>query len=248
MAISEACKFEIKGEVDGMLERGQVETKSAAFDAMVEFYRQIGIEISKKTIETKYYRATPSNEGNEETPTETTPCSDGQEKSDGQPRPLCKCGAQVEKGRTKKDGTVNYFDQCRSCRRKAKAEAAAPQEDDEPKDLCGLAILNQDTNTYTCEKRKKPWDIFAKTYPCDKCKHFVKRDDEAEPVQPHKITKAPTQQPHKTKKEDIVSEDFEKAYQAFYWQVQNAKLEKWANTSREACLKMLGWINDLIRI
>jgi hypothetical protein len=74
MAISEACKWEIKEEVDQMVDRGDAATKSEAFDAMVEFYRTIGIEIKKKTIETKYYRASarPSNEGNTETPTATS--------------------------------------------------------------------------------------------------------------------------------------------------------------------------------
>ena len=65
MAISEACKFEIKDEVTGMIERGDVATKSEAFDKMVEFYQSIGIEIKKKTVENKYYRAQkPSKEGN----------------------------------------------------------------------------------------------------------------------------------------------------------------------------------------
>lgn len=49
-------------------------------------------------------------------------------------------------------------------------------------------------------------------------------------------------------KGDIVSEDFEKAYEAFYRQVQNAKLEKWANTSKKTCSKMVKWINDLIEV
>lgn len=48
------------------------------------------------------------------------------------------------------------------------------------------------------------------------------------------------------RKEDIVSEDFKAAYEAFYRQVQSAKLDKWEGTSREACLQMLKWINDLI--
>jgi len=72
MAISEACKFEIKEEVDGMIDRGDVPTKSAAFDAMVDFYRTIGIEIKKKTIEKKYERASkPTNVGREENQTKT---------------------------------------------------------------------------------------------------------------------------------------------------------------------------------
>jgi polyhydroxyalkanoate synthesis regulator phasin len=70
MAISEACKWEIKEEVDQMVDRGDAATKSEAFDAMVEFYRTIGIEIKKGTVERKYYRAnTLTNVSNEETPT-----------------------------------------------------------------------------------------------------------------------------------------------------------------------------------
>jgi len=52
----------------------------------------------------------------------------------------------------------------------------------------------------------------------------------------------------KIRKEHIVNEEVRKAYDAFYWQVQNAKLEKWAHTSKQACLQMVEWINDLIEI
>jgi len=50
------------------------------------------------------------------------------------------------------------------------------------------------------------------------------------------------------RKEEIVDEEVKKAFEAFYWQVQNAKLEKWAKTSKQACLQMIEWINDLIEI
>lgn len=57
MAISEACKFEIKEEVDCMLENGDASTKSDAFKAMVNFYKTIGIEVKENTIRSKYHRA-----------------------------------------------------------------------------------------------------------------------------------------------------------------------------------------------
>jgi len=73
MAISEACKFEIKEEVDQMVDRGDASTKSQAFDAMVEFYKTIGIEIKCSTVKRKYYRAQKvTNVTNVEPPTTTS--------------------------------------------------------------------------------------------------------------------------------------------------------------------------------
>jgi len=49
-------------------------------------------------------------------------------------------------------------------------------------------------------------------------------------------------------KESIVDEELKQAFEEFYKRVQDAKLEKWVNTSKLACLQMVKWINDLIEV
>lgn len=73
MAISEACKFEIRDEVDKMITEKKVDTKAEAFQKMREFYKSIGVEIKEDTIKRKYYRAQDevTNVTSEENPTKT---------------------------------------------------------------------------------------------------------------------------------------------------------------------------------
>jgi hypothetical protein len=121
MAISEACKFEIKEEVDQMVDRGDAATKSQAFDAMVEFYRTIGIEIKRGTVERKYYRATGlTNVSNGENLTTTTdseeikqikPAKDGTMRGGPRPGAGRKMKPQPDQ-QTRKEETEETENQC----------------------------------------------------------------------------------------------------------------------------------------
>jgi hypothetical protein len=68
MAISEACQFEIKEEVDRMKDEGI--SLVDAFKKMVEFYAEAGVDVKEATVKTKYYRA--SEKVSNETPQATT--------------------------------------------------------------------------------------------------------------------------------------------------------------------------------
>lgn len=49
-------------------------------------------------------------------------------------------------------------------------------------------------------------------------------------------------------KEEMVDEVFKRAFDAFYWEVQRARLEDWKNTSKEASLRLVSLIQDLIEV
>ena len=49
-------------------------------------------------------------------------------------------------------------------------------------------------------------------------------------------------------KEDLITSDFEAAYEKFFEQVQLSKMEAWKNTSRESAQARVNWVNDLINI
>jgi hypothetical protein len=52
----------------------------------------------------------------------------------------------------------------------------------------------------------------------------------------------------KKPEEEIIADDFKLAFNAFYQEVQNAKLEKWEGTSKEMALYSVSLIYDLITI
>jgi len=49
-------------------------------------------------------------------------------------------------------------------------------------------------------------------------------------------------------KEELVDEDFKRAFDAFYWEVQRTRLENWKTTSKKASLRLLSLIQDLIDV
>ena len=49
-------------------------------------------------------------------------------------------------------------------------------------------------------------------------------------------------------KEEMVDEDFKRAFDAFYWEVQRTRLENWKTTSKKASLRLLSLIQDLIDV
>jgi hypothetical protein len=49
-------------------------------------------------------------------------------------------------------------------------------------------------------------------------------------------------------KDMLVDEEFKRAFDAFYWEVQRARLENWKTTSKEASLRFLNLIQDLIEV
>lgn len=61
MAISEACQFEVKEEVDRLVKEKEI-TKTEAFVEMAAFYNEIGVPVKESTIKSKYHRATNKQE------------------------------------------------------------------------------------------------------------------------------------------------------------------------------------------
>ncbi|MCK4825457.1 hypothetical protein KA005_57445 [bacterium] len=63
------------------------------------------------------------------------------------------------------------------------------------------------------------------------------------------IPKPKKTHPHpKTPKEQIFEDRFKKAFDQFYYEVQNAKMEKWEKTTKEAALYYVSLLTDLITI
>ena len=52
----------------------------------------------------------------------------------------------------------------------------------------------------------------------------------------------------KIPKDEIVDEEFKNAFDAFYWEVQRVRMENWSKTSKEAALKFVILIKDLIEV
>ncbi len=59
MAINEACKFEIKEEVDKAILENRV-SQAEALRGMQRFYKAIGLEVKFSTLKSKYHRASGS--------------------------------------------------------------------------------------------------------------------------------------------------------------------------------------------
>jgi len=96
------------------------------------------------------------------------------------------------------------------------------------------------------EQQIEVWAKVVETAPEGKitAKHIqaVIKESKNEPP-----TKKTTRLP-KIPKEDIFEDSFIAAFNAFYYEIQNAKMGKWQKTSKEAVLYHVGLITDLITI
>jgi len=102
----------------------------------------------------------------------------------------------------------------------------------------------------TPEQQQEAWQEVVETAPEGKitAKHVsnvvckLRKEDIADKVDKQ------VQAVRRMKRDEIIDEEMQKAFDIFFHEVQRAKMEKWKNTSKEAALKLTKLIKALIEI
>lgn len=106
------------------------------------------------------------------------------------------------------------------------------------------------TKLETPEQQQEAWQKAVETAPEGKvtARHVSKVVSEFKKDTTKREVKKNQARAQSISREDIVDENFRRAYDAFYREVQRARLENWKNTSKEASLRLVSLIQDLIEV
>jgi len=83
---------------------------------------------------------------------------------------------------------------------------------------------------------------------CNECDPPTKKFDSGRGGQREGAGRKPKPRLTLYEKEKIIDEDFKRAFDAFYWEIQRVRLENWKTTSKEAALQCAKLIKDLIEV
>ncbi|MDD3655014.1 MAG: hypothetical protein PHO01_12715 [Desulfotomaculaceae bacterium] len=106
------------------------------------------------------------------------------------------------------------------------------------------------TKLETPEQQQEAWQKAVETAPDGKvtAAHVAKVVSEFKKENTKQEVRKKQAKKEKVYKEELVDEEFRRAFDAFYREVQRARLENWKHTSKEASLKLVSLIDDLINV